>query len=168
MGRKRKTLFVSAILFVALFAAAFWRQQFSGEVRMIYAGAPANDSSLVSFSITNSFRRPIVYSIEGAEAIHGGWQTNGHRFWYSNYTGRVTARSAEIVSVKVDSLNHWRCVVVYRDSWMPSFVVLTRARLATYSAGLGWKRLSQSLRPTQRLDHVPGPEMVGNQPTGPA
>jgi hypothetical protein len=90
-------------------------REFSGEVRVVLAGVSAQDSTLVSFVISNTFRKPVVYFFEGQLDTSGVWQKS--TFYYTNYTGKIMGQSAEIVAVRVRSPKRWRFIVLYGSSW---------------------------------------------------
>ena len=162
MTRKTKIRIVVVVAVVSVAVVASLQREFSGDVRVIYVGVSPQGSDLPTFTITNSFRKPVVYYLEGE-----AWTSSGRqdpRFYYTNYTGHIEGRSTETIVVKVDSSQPWRLYVAYNDSWISSFLVHARARLARLAAGQKWTRLSKWLAPPSSFRHVSGPALLGNKP----
>jgi len=157
----RKTKFRMALTFAVLSVVAiiFLQREFSGDVKAIYAGVSPEDPGLPSFTVTNSYRRPVVYYLEGQLHNAGAWQKSS--FSYTNYTGHVMARSAETFAVRVGSAQPWRVLIIYNDSWMTSSLAFTRIRLSRLASKQNWTRLSKWLEPASSFRRVPGPEMLG-------
>jgi hypothetical protein len=132
---------------VSAVTAIILQREFSGEVRVIYVGVSPQGSKLPSFTITNSFRRPLVYYLEGQLDVNYGGAQQLFAFRYTNYTGHIAARSAETIGVRVDSAQPWRFHVAYNDSWTSSCVAQIRGRLAQLAGGQKWTRLSKWLEP---------------------
>ena len=151
-----------ACVVVSVVVVLWLKREFSGDVRVIYVGVSPPGSRFPSFTVTNSFRKPVVYYLEGQLDAGGVWQKSA--FYYTNYTGHIMGRSAETIVVRVDSTPPWRITVLYNDSWMSSFVVHTRSRLARLAAGQSWTRLSKWLAPPSSFRRVPSATMLGNKP----
>ena len=161
MKVKRSASIRIAVIVIAFAAVILWLAQSRGEVRVTFAGRSPNDSRLVSFTITNSFKTTVVYFMEGEEETGGLWSRS--RFWYTNYTGRVMGRDTETFHMRVDSTKRWRIFVVYGHTWSTSSLDAIRARIARYASGRNWARLGQWLKPPSRFIRVPGPQMIGNE-----
>jgi hypothetical protein len=161
MKVKGSTRIRIAAVVIAFAAVILWLAQSGGEVRVTFAGRSPSDSSLVSFTITNSFKTGVVYFIEGQEETGGVWSKA--RFWYTNYTGKIMERGVETFQMRVDSTKRWRVFVVYGHTWSTSSLDAIRARFARYAANHNWMRLSQWLKPPSRFKRVSGPQMIGNE-----
>ena len=164
MNVKRITGILIAVVVIAFAAVTLWLQS-RGEVRVMFAGLSPNDSRLVSFTITNSFKTAVVYFMEGEEETGGMWSRS--TFWYTNYTGKIMGRDVETFHMRVDSTKRWRFFVVYGHTWITSSLDAIRARFARYASDHNWTRLSQWLKPPSRFTRVPGPQMIGNEPSPP-
>ena len=176
-GRKR--LFLAAVALLALGVTIFFYLDLHGDVRVTFIGASATQPDLVTFSVANTYRRPVVYYFQG-ETEETPWTKDAwakSSFQYTNYTGRIDARAAEDVGVRSQKITlrsnfdggdgkeaRWRVVVLYNDSWSMSRLARLKAWLAPYAARVGLQRLSQKLKPTNRFIRVTGPEMLGNRP----
>lgn len=154
-----------SVVVIAFAAVILWLAQSSGEVRVTFAGLSPNDSRLVSFTVTNSFKTAVVYFMEGEEETGGMWSRS--TFWYTNYTGKIMGRNVETFHMRVDSTKRWRFFVVYGHAWTTSSLDAICARFARYASGHNWTRLGQWLKPRSRFTRVPGPQMIGNEPSPP-
>ena len=162
LTRKTKIRITVACSVLGVATAIILKREFSGEVNVFYAGVAPQGPQLPSFIITNSFRKPVVYYLEEDILANASWREP--IFHYTNYTGRILGRSAETIIVKADTVQPWRFFVVYNDSWITSFVVNTRARLARFASGQNWTRLSKWLQPPSSFRRVSSPAMLGNKP----
>ena len=168
----KKLLLASGALLV-LGVALFFYLDLHGDVRITFVSASATQPDLVTFSVVNTYRRPVVYYFQGETAETGVWNpwTKGvfvkSSFQYSNYTGRIEGRAAETVTVKFNGTGRWRVAVFYHDNWSMSRLARLKAWLAPYVERVGLQRLSQRLKPTNHFIPVTGPEMLWNQPAPP-
>jgi hypothetical protein len=159
VSRKAKIRIAAAGVFLIVAAVVFLQREFSGDVKIIYAGVSPEDHGLPSFTVTNSYRRPVVYYLEGQLHNGGAWQKSP--FFYTDYTGHVMARSTETFAVRVGSAQPWKVFVIHNDSWMTSSLAFTHIRLMRVAAKQNWPRFSKWLEPPSSFRRVPGPEMLG-------
>ncbi len=162
MSRKAKILSGLLGLAVVLTALAFLRRQLSGDVSAFLIDGRGPDSTSVSFVVTNSFRRPVVYYLEGQVDNLGSWGKS--TLHCSNYTGHISGCSTETISIRTLSPNRWRLVVLHAESWQTSLLTQRRRKLAGFARQHNWKRLSAWLEPSGSFIRSPGSEMVGNKP----
>ena len=172
MTRKQIAI-ISSVVIGGVIAGGFISEFFKGEVKIVFVDDSSKDSNKARFTITNSFRRPIVYSlreeVEGARVRSGdhlAYEDDYHdkTFRYSNYTGKIAGKSAETIDVKVTVTNRWIMVVLYRDTWGTSSIGRMYAQLAHQASRARLHRVAGWLRPKSGFDRTSSPIMLANTP----